>query len=277
MKTIENLNRSEPGWLAELQLGFSRCGDRTRLTQRMHRGPLTVQRPFYPEQDVCHVYVLHPPGGIVGGDRLQIDIDVGKKARALLTTPGAGKFYRSDFLHAHQVVTMQVEDQAVLEWLPQETIIYQGARVMSHVNLGLTNNAGFIGWEILAFGRPAAAEGFDHGEALLNWCITHNKKPLYIEKMLFDTAAYKARWGLHTASVCGTMFVHPATGTHLQTIRDHIGHTPQRGVTLLDNLLICRASADKTGVVRSFFENVRGLLREDIVHNRDYRPRIWAT
>src|SRR5205085_6360717 len=94
--------RNVPGWQAELRLRFNcdapgplRPG-RTRLVERQHRGPLVVQRPFYPEGDPCHVYLVHPPGGVVGGDALRIDATVDPGAHALITTPAATKFYRCE-------------------------------------------------------------------------------------------------------------------------------------------------------------------------------------
>jgi len=85
----------QTGWQAHLSLGFSRRGNQTVLAERRQYGPLTVQRPFYPEGMPCHLYLLHPPGGVVGGDELDVQIKVEPEAHALLTTPGATKFYRS--------------------------------------------------------------------------------------------------------------------------------------------------------------------------------------
>ncbi len=265
------------GWKAQLHLGFTRRGTKTLLAERRHQGPLTVQRPFYPEGGICHVYVLHPPGGIVGGDQLQIDVHALTNTEALITTPAAGKFYRCDQQQASQSVSLNIEQGAVLEWLPQETIIYEGARLSSHVNIELAADARFIGWEILALGRPAAGEGFESGEALLNWRILRNEKPLYLEKMCLDADAFTARWGLNGRSTCGTLFACSATPENLETVRNLIGDLPRRGVTLIDDLLICRASDHKTQPVRKFFECVRAEIRNDIVKRRDYAPRIWAT
>ncbi len=243
----------------------------------MHKGPVTVQRPFYPEGGICHVYILHPPGGIVGGDQLKIDVHAATKTAVLITTPAAGKFYRSTDKQAHQSVSLKIDQGAVLEWLPQETIIYEGARLQSHVNIELATNARFIGWEIIALGRPAADEGFECGEALLNWRIFRNAKPIYLETMRLDAEAFIARWGLNRRSTCGTLFACSASTANLQTVRDLIGDQPGRGVTLIDDLLICRASDNTTEPVRDFFESVRAVLRSDIVQREHYVPRIWAT
>ncbi len=265
------------GWQAELYLGFSRKADKTLLSSRKHRGPLTVQRPFYPEGGLCHVYILHPPGGIVAGDKLLIDIAAGQDSQALVTTPAAGKFYRSEGKLARQNVVLKVADEAVLEWLPQETIVYQGARLSSTVIVELADNARFIGWEILAMGRPASCEGFECGEALLNWRIFRNGNPLYLEKIRLDAEAFMARWGLNKHSTCGTLFACSATKTHLTAVRELIGEKQGLAVTLIDDLLICRASDYKTEPVREFFENVRSVIRSDIVQKKAYTPRIWAT
>src|SRR3954471_15398906 len=92
----EHAPTSRAGWEASLDLEFATQGTRTFLARRASVGPLVVQRPFYPEGDVCHVYVVHPPGGVVGGDRLDLNIRARSGAHALITTPAATKFYRSD-------------------------------------------------------------------------------------------------------------------------------------------------------------------------------------
>lgn len=264
------------GWEARLKLGFRHNGVKTLLAERSHHGPLMVQRPLYPEGPVCHVYVLHPPGGIVAGDRLAIDVHVAAKAEALLTTPAAGKFYRSAGLLARQNVTLKIESNAALEWLPQETIVYEGAKLDSGINIELVDDARLIAWEILAFGRPAAGEGFNVGEALLRWRILRNAKPLYLEAMRLDAEAFAARWGLNRHSVCGALFACSATKTHRDQVRELIGDAAERGVTLIDDLLICRAVDNKTEPLRRFFEQVRAAIRVDIVRRENHTPRIWA-
>jgi len=268
---------NQQGWKAELKLGFVRSSNKTTLSQRSQYGPLTVQRPFYPEGGVCHVYLLHPPGGVVAGDQLSIDVNVDKNAQALMTTPGAAKFYRSAGEQALQSVSLKVSDGATLEWLPQETIVFEGANIISNVKVDLSNNARFIGWEILVLGRPAASESFTEGQALLQWQIFRDGEPLFLEKIRLDSEAFLARWGLNGCSSCGTLFANGASASNLEAVRDLIADTPGRGVTLIDDLLICRASDKKTQLIRHFFEKVRSLIRSDIVQQQPHTPRIWAT
>src|SRR2546423_14099799 len=120
---------SEPvaaSWKARLSLSFARDGNRSVLAERSHEGPLVVQKPLYPEGDaVCHAIVVHPPGGIAGGDELRLDVSAAAGAHALLTTPGAGKWYRSAGAQAKQLLSFSL--QGTLEWLPRETIVFDGA------------------------------------------------------------------------------------------------------------------------------------------------------
>ncbi|MBD9355503.1 urease accessory protein UreD [Methylomonas albis] len=264
-------------WEAELTLGFSQRGDKTALVKRQHRGPLTVQRPFYPEAEICHVYLLHPPGGVVAGDRLTINASAEAAAQALITTPAAGKFYRSGGGEAQQAVNLKVAEHASLEWLPQETIVYQGARLDSSMTIDLAEHGRFIGWEILALGRPAAGEGFDNGSANLNWRISRAGRLLYLERLRLDAAAFQARWGLFGHSACGTLFAYPATALHLAAVQALIGEEPNRGVTLIEGLLICRALDRRADLLKGFFERVWGLVRGEVVGKEVCLPRIWAT
>lgn len=265
------------GWEAILQLGFAAKNAKTVLVEREHRGPLTVQRPFYPEGGVCHVYLLHPPGGIVAGDRLSISVCAATKSHALLTTPAAGKFYRSGGEQASQSVSLKIATDATLEWLPQETIVYEGARMTSSMVIELEQNAGFIAWEVLAFGRPAAGEAFNSGEAMLNWQLTRDGKLFYQERLRLDAKAFSARWGLNGESACGTLFASPTSAAHLEAVQQLIGEHPNRGVTRIDDMLICRAIDARADQLREFFQQVWQLIRTDIVQQAPCSPRIWAT
>ena len=109
------IDSSQDAWKAHLSLGIVQTSARTVLKSRSHVGPLAVQRPFYPEGDVCHVYILHPPGGVVGGDELAIHINAATGSHALVTTPAAGKFYRSDGRTAKQSVNVKIAAGAIVD------------------------------------------------------------------------------------------------------------------------------------------------------------------
>lgn len=265
------------GWEASLTLGFVAKGDKTVLANRQHYGPLRVQRPFYPEGGVCHVYLLHPPGGVVAGDRLNLNISAAAQSAALVTTPAAGKFYRSAGEQARQSVHLSVATAACLEWLPQETIIYDGAQVVNDTCLELAHGARFIGWDMLILGRPAANEGFSYGEVDLSWRILRANQLLYCERLRLDAQAFNARWGLNGLAACGTLFAYPATIHHLELVRGVIAESAGRGVTLIEDLLICRALDARVDRLREFMQQVWVAIRQDIVQRECCIPRIWAT
>ncbi|MGR9085504.1 MAG: urease accessory protein UreD [Gammaproteobacteria bacterium] len=266
-----------PGWQARLQLDFSVRQNRTVLSHRSHRGPLVVQRPFYPEDSVCHVYLLHPPGGVVAGDCLDLCAAVADGGKVLLTTPAAGKFYRSSGAAAHQSVAIRIDHGASMEWLPQETIVYDGAILTSGMRIDLDDNARFIGWEIYAFGRPAAGEDFRSGNALLNWSIYRSGKPFHIERMQVDAEAFSARWGLNGQSSCGSLFAYPASGSALETVRALTAGHDTLGVTCIDNLLICRGIDTRADRLRHVFQQLWAAIRQEIVGHAAVVPRIWST
>ena len=117
--------------MATLDLGFEFDGDTTRLIRRVHTGPLRVQKPLYPEhRSTCHAIIIHPLGDVVGGDELRMQVDAGPKSRAFLSTPGAAKWYRANGHRSRQQLRMRVAAGAALEWLPQETILFNAADVV---------------------------------------------------------------------------------------------------------------------------------------------------
>ena len=134
-------------WEAYLELKLTPGQDKTRLVPLKRYGPLSVQRPFYPEKEVCHVYLLHPPGGVVGGDKLELQVDLEPQAKALFTTPGATKFYLSAGHFAQVKQQLKVQQDAELEYLPQENIYFPGSLVNAKTSLQVAKNSSAIVWE----------------------------------------------------------------------------------------------------------------------------------
>src|SRR5512134_1313349 len=168
-------------WKAELELGFARRAGRTVLAERRHDGPLVVQKPLYPEGgEVCHAIVVHPPAGIAGGDELQLAARAGEGAHALLTTPGAGKWYRSAGPWAAQRLRFEVA--GALEWLPQETIVFDGVLARLETEVHLRGEARYLGWEILCLGRTGSGETFGRGELRLSTRLYRDGKLLWLER-----------------------------------------------------------------------------------------------
>jgi urease accessory protein len=150
------------GWRGSLVLDYRPSGDRTIVHDR-HDGPLRVLRSLHPEPGVCHSVLVHPPGGIVGGDELAIEISLATGAHALLTTPGATRFYRSLGAAAEQSLEVTAAAGSRLEWLPLETIAYSGCEASNRMRFTLAAGAEMIGWDVSALGLPESDRPFDAG------------------------------------------------------------------------------------------------------------------
>lgn len=273
------------GWCARLELGFARRGERTALVRNRSLGPLRVQRPFYPVPGECQVYVLHPPGGLVVGDRLDLDIDCAADARVLLTTPGAGRVYRGGDAQRPQTfaVHIQIAAGAHCEWLPQENILFDGAWAENSVRVDLEPGAHYTGWEITCLGRPAAGETFTRGLLDQRLWLWRDGRPLLGERLRINggDAQLDAPWGLAGRPVFGSLVTtlrHPGAIEHLREILA----TADPGdllaaVTELPELLIVRARANCATRLRGLFVVLWQELRRLQYATEPATPRIWAT
>lgn len=254
-----------------------------------------MQRPFYPEgESVCHVAVLHPPGGVVGGDELRVDVSVDAGARALVTTPAAGKFYRSAGPVARQTQVLTVAPGAALEWLPQENILYSGARVHALTRVELRGDAGFLGWEIFCLGRPAAGETFVAGEYRQGFELWRDGEPLYLERGRYagGDAVLDAPWGLRSQPVGATLVCAGSPPDLVGAIRSgwdapefpsrplpdsSAGGAELATVSQLDGVLICRYLGPSTARAQRFFTVAWGLLRPALFGRPPCPSRFWNT
>lgn len=273
----------ETGWHAALRLGFRKSPQRTVLAERSHKGPITVQRPFYPEGDLCHVYLLHPPGGVAGGDRIDIRAEVAPGASALATTPGATKFYHSIGPGAVQHQHLSVADGS-LEWLPQENILFPGAKAELTTEVELTGDATFIGWEINCLGRPAIGERFDNGSALFRFSLMRDGLPLLHERLAIESVKeLDAAAGLRGQPVIASLYATTRDSAReeslIEQVRDLIPEHNRRqlGITRVDGLLIARYLGDSTETARGLFTKIWQALRPAILHRSPSVPRIWNT
>jgi urease accessory protein len=268
------------GWSARLELGLERRGGRTVLAVKRQLGPLTVQRPFYPEGGVCHLYVLHPPGGVVGGDGLELDIEVGTRAHALVTSPGATKFYRSAGPLAVQRQRLRVRDGGVLEWFPHEGILFPGARLQSRTRIELAGSARFVGWDIISLGRPVIGERFDAGRADLGLMILRDGRPLLSERLRLSAASdLDGPSGLRGQPICATLVASGANSDDLAAARAHLrtADGPAFAMTLVADVLVARGLADGVEAIHRIFAALWGILRPRLLGRESCAPRIWAT
>lgn len=276
------------GWQAQIQLGFSRVGAATRLSERVHRGPLRVQKALYPEGDgVCQAILLHPPSGIVGGDELRIAAHVGAQAHAQITTPGAGKWYRSGGASAAQTLVFKLDPGATLEWLPQETIVFDGALCDMETRVELAADSRYFGWEILCLGRRAAGERFRSGRIALHTRIERAGRPLWIERgqIAGDDAMLHSAAGWADASVCATLLATLPAGDAwadlsalLAACRErHPADGAEHGVTVVPGLLVARYLGHHSEAARHWLSALWQELRPALLGRPALAPRIWAT
>ena len=152
------------GWQAKLTLDYSVEAQRC-VARHVHEGPLRVLKALYPEGDrVCHHVLVHPPSGLVGGDELQINLHLQAGAHALITTPGATRFYGSDGLTAQQHVQAHLAEDATLEWLPLEALAYNRCQAHNQAVFHLAHGSRLIAWDVTALGLPHANQPFVQGQ-----------------------------------------------------------------------------------------------------------------
>lgn len=282
-------------WDASLSLTFAaRATDagsrlRTRLTRARHHGPLRVQRPFYPEPhqagqtDPCHVYLLHPPGGLVSGDALDINVSVESAAHAVLTTPAATKLYRAD---SHGVVwsqtnRLEVEEGAMLEWLPQETIAFDGSKGEQRTEIVLQGNARCLGWEIMALGRPASQLPFESGRIEQRFRLMRDDRPLWIERQPLDPLhpRFSGHWGQGGATVQATLW---AAGLNdpqqaVEHLREAVPAARHWAVTQRHDVLLLRYLGASRNEAWALCRAAWACLRPRLVGRDVVTPRIWLT
>lgn len=268
-----------PRWEAELRLGYASLGQATRPVLRQHKGPLRVQKHLYPEgPTVCQHIIVHPPGGIAGGDRLDIDAHVATGAWAQLTSPGAAKWYRATG-PAFQNLRLHVEPGATLEWLPQETIVYSAAQAELNTRIELQGDARLFYWDIVALGRPAAGERFDAGHFQARLDIRRDDRLIWHERQRIAgaDALLDSPIGLDGRSVFATLI---ASGELDADLLERCRELPSRvrgDLTQLPGLIVARCLADEALHARVWLIDLWRLLRPELLGREAVPPRIWST
>ncbi|ASP46817.1 urease accessory protein UreD [Cognaticolwellia beringensis] len=278
-------------WVASLTLGFGAHSNSnsntsiTRMNIARHYGPLRVQRPFYPEgpEGCCHVYILHPPGGLVSGDALNIDVNVTENAHTLLTTPAANKLYKADSngVAWSQSTNLKVADGAILEWLPQETLAFDGSVGVQNFNIELAENAKCLGWEILCLGRPASELPFASGHLEQRFQLSRNDRPLWLERQALDPkhSRFNGKWGQGGTTVHATLWTVGLNDPMeaITALREHITATEHWAVTFRRGVLLLRYLGDERNQVWDLFQQARDILRPRLTGHQATVPRIWLT
>lgn len=273
-------NNADHGWLAHLELEICHQDNKSVVAKSRQNGPLTIQSPFYPEGDVCHLYLLHPPAGIVGGDYLQLDVSVVDNGAALITTPGATKFYRTNGKVAHQKQFFKVKAGSSLEWLPQETIYFPDANAQLSTIIHMENDAHFLGWDIHCLGLPVNDLDFGSGKAKIGMQVFRDGEPLFIDMMVVEREKKKHQAAfLRDYQITATFIATGADANLLDNLRKKLpkaenGHW---AATLLDDLLTVRYLGASTNEARKLFVKTWQQIRPHVLQRDANLPRIWAT
>lgn len=276
-------------WFAKLELGFLGDKNRTILAHRKHRGPVRVQKMLWPEKTgVCHAIIVHPPAGIAGGDHLTFQMQAEQSAHALVTTPGAGKWYKTNQKQAFQHIDIQVKDQSVFEWLPQETMLFDGANACTETRIQLDQQSSFIGWDMLVLGRQARQENFSQGAYHSRFQLWREHKLLVADVLRFTG---QDRWlksclGMNGHAVMGSFWavapelfrVSNVLDSQIDQIRELIMRMNIKvTLTLLDDVICARYLGDDVRQCHDAFAAIRAKLRRYWFDLDEEFPRIWRT
>lgn len=271
-------------WQGSLALVFAHNGGKTRAIQRASKAPLKVQRSHYPEgPGICYTTIVHTAGGMVGGDGLDQSIHLHPQSKVFITTPAAGKVYRSTGATASQSIKIRVEADACLEWLPQETILFNGAQYHQQLYIDLAPGATVLLWDITRFGRSARGEQFLQGTWQSYVDLWLGDTPLFIDHQSLSGGAevVASPHGLHGYSVIGTLTLAglDLTNSALAALRKQLTATgvemSHLGLTRTLSGFVCRYRGPSSQAVRRCFTSLWQHLRFSQYGKIPSIPRIW--
>lgn len=279
-----NINHNNSGWQGKIDLTYATDCKKTEITSVYAQAPLKIQRPFYPEGNLCHSVIVHTAGGVVGGDRLLQNITLKPQAQTLITTAAAQKIYRTNGNTAIAKTQINLEKDSYLEWLPQPIIVFEGARFQQHLEVNLNPGAVFCGWEINRFGRTAKGEKFLQGEWRSHTSIYQNSKPLWLDRQSLEGSpeVWSSPHALANQPVVASLIYlgRPVDSFSLKKVRDlwHGNNSTQAQVgatqTGADGLL-CRYRGASTVEVHRWFCSVWAYLRQTYMYLKPIKPRVW--
>ncbi len=273
---MPDLDMASQSWRGNLTLSYALQADKTIPSRVQVQAPLKVQRPFYPEGAVCHSVMLHTAGGIVGGDRLTVGVELQPQANALMTTAAATKVYRSTGLESEQDVMLSLDSGACLEWLPQETIVFDGAIYRQRLRVDLAAGATWLGWEMTRLGRTARGERFESGTWRSRIEVWQAGRLIWVDPQWIagGSAMLTSSQGLANCPVVGSMALVGAEVTPEILEKARLA-CPQLGMTRLQSGLLCRYRGDSTAAARVAFIAIWQLLRPLYLGRSVCLPRVW--
>jgi urease accessory protein len=270
-------------WKARLALGVERAGDRSIVSVR-HSGPLRVQKALYPEGgSPAHAIIVHPPGGIAGGDSLDISLELARGAGLLATTPGATKWYRANGFRAEQRIAAEVAADASLEWLPQETIVYDGVDARNEMSVRLESGGAALGAEVLCFGRRLSGERYASGCFRQQLSIAIDGRLAWVDAFALagGDPLMRSPAGLRGATVVALAWLAGVTlgEDDFEALRSELGGAPGLwGMTQPEpRITVLRGIADDSGTAMGTVRRWWTLVRPLALARPAVVPRIWAT
>lgn len=274
---------SEGSWQGKISVIYEYQEGKTKVKSSYNKAPFKIQRSFYPEgNSICHSVILHTAGGIVGGDILTQNIHLFPHSQVFITNPAATKIYRTSEKKAFQEIIIKLENNTYLEYLPQETIIFNECQYQQKLKVELGDNATWLGWEIIRFGRSARGETFTHGQWRNYTEIWHKDKPLWIDRQSLqgESQLFSEINGLAGKPVVGSLIL-VSTNNHqnvIGEIRELINHKFAHlilGVTTLQQGLLCRYHGDCVSDAKISLTAIWQLLRQKYGLNPLFKPRVW--
>jgi urease accessory protein len=295
MKTA--MLKIENRWFASLELCFDRADYGTRLNSVKRIGPLSVQKAFYPEgRDCAHLYLLHPPAGIVSGDELHVSIDVKQNAHTLVTTPGANRFYRArtdlsiGCPKQIQITQISLDDDATCEHFPLETIVYNRANGLNNVEVRLQEGSVYCGWDMTCLGLPSSSEDFTHGRFTQLNTLYRDDILIYHDKVLIEPHSNIQHHaaGLAGNTVFGTFLAYASEEkvnneqrtqliAQLREVVEQNAASSLISITAIRQLLVMRYLGQQAHQCKTLFIELWKLIRPVYIDKQGIQPRIWYT
>jgi urease accessory protein len=242
---------------------------------RLHEsGSLRVRFPS-PEAEGLSAVLVNTAGGIAGGDRFDIDITAGEGSRLTLTTAAAEKVYRAPAAAAQLNITLKAEADAQLAWLPQETILFDRARIFRRIDIDLAEDASLLLAEIVVFGRSAMGERMLHGEFVDRWRMRRGGRLVFAETVRLDgdLGEKLARPAVAKGGVAiGTALIVPGDEAVVARIReasDSFGG--EVGISAWNGFAMARFCAQDAARLRTDMMTVLGRASAATL------PRLWLS
>lgn len=290
MGTSHGPEAAAGAWVGELALGYECRAGRTVPVERRHAGPLRVLKHFHPEPGgmLQHI-VVHPPGGVASGDDLRVTLTLGPGAEVQMTTPGATSWYRARAgaddaatPDATQRFAARLDAGAVLEWLPQPTILFDGARARVETRFELAADARLLAWDIVALGRRAGALPFSHGALRYQVRVERGGRPIHHERLTLDADSplRDSPLGLGGADVFGAFLVAApdlppplVAACRAETVPDG----QRAATTQLPGVFVARFLGTSTEAAHAWFRRLWTLVRPEVLGRPATPLRIWST